>query len=531
MRTLVQKWTSQLDKHCNHDRVSAFPLLSSFIPSSPSMEPHSSDEIIKDVFNWLFDFSTPFLVMWIHDENVTQTILVAQVVAGILAKRGKLSASFFSGLEGIVNARHVIPTLAYQLTQSRPEVRTHVGQAVAQDNSIFNLEIETQLGKLLCDPLLAVSESGNMKPQGIPDVFLVHGLENYNGDYFQSPFLQEFVDVLHSIRTTNTPHRLLIIGRHTSFLQSCTSKPNMRQTILERPMTTSFWFGREEEIGFWNKEAQRREAGLKRREEGLRRKEQEFRVIGARLDTEEEDIKRRKCALQLDEEKLKTREDTLEDVLKRREDEVSRREDEVSRREDEEVTVANGVFGTLIRHIHGDKMICHHKELQSTPLIVPQLIYQTPMTTKIQEELDFGRVLGDTSAASAAIFEKMKELQEKHEKEMEELTKVVEEAENENDKQLRAEPEIDHRELIEKPASEIRSHAENNATDCLSKTMELEYEQANTPIDECSSEQSRERLQVDSDTMYQASCYPLSFQDHHTYSIGFGYYWDSNAAF
>jgi hypothetical protein len=504
------------------------------------MEPHSSDEIIKDVFNWLFDFSTPFLVMWIHDEDVTQTILVAQVVAGILAKLDKLSASFFSGLEGMVNPRHVIPTLAHQLTQSRPEVRTHVGQAVAQDNSIFNLEIETQLRKLLCDPLLAASVI--MKPQGIPDVFLIHGLENY--DRFQSPFLQDFVDVLHSIRTTNIPHRLLIIGRHTSFLQSCTSKPNMRQTILERPMTTTFWFGRAEEISSWNEEARRREQSLKRREEGLRLKAEGFRGIGAKLDTEEKEIEKRKCALQLDEEKLNTREDTLNEVLNRREDEVNRREDEVSRREDEtrkqgdEVDQeVNGVFGALIRHIHGDRMIHHHKEPQSTPLIVSQLIYQTPMTRKIQEELDFGRVLGDTSAASAAIFEKMKELQEKHEKEMEELRKTVEEAENENDRQLGVEPGIDRQKSMEKPgwaASEIQSHAENEATDCLSKTMELEYEQADTPfkpIEECSSEQNRERtVQVDSDIRYQASCYPLSLSDHHTYSIGFGYSWDSNAS-
>ncbi len=428
----MQKWTTRLEKHSSRNRVSTLQFLSSFTPSSPSTEPHSSDEIIKDVFNWLFDLSTPFLVMWIHDKTVTQTILVAQVIAGILAKLDKLSASFFSGLEGVVNDSYVIPTIAYQLAQSRSEVRAYVGQAVPHDSSIFNLEIETQLRKLLCDPLLAASESGIMKMEGIPNVFLIHGLENYNEDHFQSPFLQDFVDVLHLVRASNIPHRLLVIGRHSSSLQSCTSKPNMRQTILERPIMASFWFGKEEET-------QRREEDLKRQEEGLRQKEEELQKIGARLDTKkeklaeelkskDEDIERRRYALQLDEEKLKTQEDTLEEELSRREDEVSRREDEVSRREDEvsrredemsrredemskqgdemrqkdrearQRQVGDGDFKPLIHVDSGARTIRHEKELESAQLIRPQLIYQTPMSLNTQEELDVERALEDKLA-------------------------------------------------------------------------------------------------------------------------------------
>lgn len=232
----------------NRNRSPTSLLLSPSIPSSPSTEPHASDEIIKDVFNWLLDHSTPFLVMWIHDGNVTKTILVAQALAGILAKLDKLSASFFSGVDGIVNEKHVIPTLAHQLAVSRPEVQEHIGRAVAHDGSIFNLEIETQLKKLLCRPVLVASNSSLLKTQGIPNVFLIYGLENYSENNFQSPFLQDFVDVLHSFRAHKLPHRLLIIGRHTSFLQSCISKLYMRQIVLERPMTARFWFGKEAEV-------------------------------------------------------------------------------------------------------------------------------------------------------------------------------------------------------------------------------------------------------------------------------------------
>ncbi len=282
------------------------------------MEPHISDRIINDVFNWLFDYSTPFLVMWIHDKTVSQTILVAQVIAGILDKLHKLSASFFSGIDGVVNVRHVIPTLAYQLGLSRPEVQKHVGRAVANDGSIFNLEIETQLKKLLCDPILAASESEIIKTQGIPNVFVIHGLENYHEGHFQSPFLQDFVDTLLSLRAREIPRRLLIIGQPTSFLQSCISKPNIRQIVLQRPITASFWFGKEAEISSWHEEAQRREEDLGRREEGLRRKEEELRVLGGEMENEREELESELEKIKKQKEELKSQ----SNELRRKEEEL-----------------------------------------------------------------------------------------------------------------------------------------------------------------------------------------------------------------
>ena len=314
----MQKWTTHIGTLSNRTRLPTSPPLSSSVPSGPAMEPHISDRIINDVFNWLFDYSTPFLVMWIHDKTVSQTILVAQVIAGILDKLHKLSASFFSGIDGVVNVRHVIPTLAYQLGLSRPEVQKHVGRAVANDGSIFNLEIETQLKKLLCDPILAASESEIIKTQGIPNVFVIHGLENYHEGHFQSPFLQDFVDTLLSLRAREIPHRLLIIGQPTSFLQSCISKPNIRQIVLQRPITASFWFGKEAEISSWHEEAQRREEDLGRREEGLRRKEEELRVLGGEMENEREELESELEKIKKQKEELKSQ----SNELRRKEEEL-----------------------------------------------------------------------------------------------------------------------------------------------------------------------------------------------------------------
>ena len=111
-----------------------------------------------------------------------------------------------------------------------------------------------------------------------------------------------------------------------------------------------------------------------------------------------------------------------------------------------ETALARGAFKPLIDG--GAEMIRHDKGLESARLIISGLIKKTPVTLKIQTELSAGSTLGDTSAG-AVIIEEMKELQKKHEKEMEELKKELEEAVNTNDEQLRAELAEERRKLEE----------------------------------------------------------------------------------
>jgi hypothetical protein len=100
-----------------------------------------------------------------------------------------------------------------------------------------------------------------------------------------------------------------------------------------------------------------------------------------------------------------------------------------------ETQLADGAFKPLIDH--GARMLRHDQGLESARSIVSQLTKMTPVKLKIQEELDAGRALGDTSAG-AVILEEMRQMQAKHEKEMEELKKEMEEAEA-TDEELRAE--------------------------------------------------------------------------------------------
>lgn len=101
-----------------------------------------------------------------------------------------------------------------------------------------------------------------------------------------------------------------------------------------------------------------------------------------------------------------------------------------------EAELASRIFKPLVDA--GAKMLRHDKGLVSAQSILSTLIHQDPVTLKIQTELNSGRALGDTSAG-AVIIEEMKALRKKHEEEMEDLMKEMQEAAMDNDEDLRAE--------------------------------------------------------------------------------------------
>ena len=112
--------------------------------------------------------------------------------------------------------------------------------------------------------------------------------------------------------------------------------------------------------------------------------------------------------------------------------------------------LANRIFKPLIDG--GAEMLRHDQGLASAHSIMSTLIYQQPKTMKIQLELYAGSALGDTSAG-AVIIEEMKALQKKHEEDMEDLMKEMQEATIGNDEDLKAELVKDRQRLEQLMAS------------------------------------------------------------------------------
>ena len=90
----------------------------------------------------------------------------------------------------------------------------------------------------------------------------------------------------------------------------------------------------------------------------------------------------------------------------------------------------------------GAKMFRHIQGRQSACSIVSELIQQPPVTLKIQEELNAGRALGNTSAG-AVIMRAMEEMQKEHDMRMQTLKNDM----DRESKDVRDQLEAERREL------------------------------------------------------------------------------------
>ncbi|KAN0097942.1 hypothetical protein V8E55_002388, partial [Tylopilus felleus] len=91
----------------------------------------------------------------------------------------------------------------------------------------------------------------------------------------------------------------------------------------------------------------------------------------------------------------------------------------------------------------------HLNTMESARAIMSELIPLKPVTMQIQKELEAGMTLGNTSAGTVLTAE-MQEMQKKHNKELVELKRDIEEAAKANDLALRAELAEEHRALEQK---------------------------------------------------------------------------------
>lgn len=204
--------------------------------SIPRINTHDLEEVVKDVFIWLYAASSPVSIMWVYDEGDdgnSRTSLLAEFLAKFLDGRRDLTASYFYTQQ---NIHSIIPTLALQIAHSIVEVEAPIARTAGNDPWIFVLSLEEQLQRLIVDPLQAASEICEGK---LPRLFLIHALEDCEDDDFQELFLQAFGKALVSMQQSRIPQKLMLLGKHTPRLRECFSTVGLQEIVRLRPLPVS----------------------------------------------------------------------------------------------------------------------------------------------------------------------------------------------------------------------------------------------------------------------------------------------------
>ncbi|CAG1973278.1 unnamed protein product [Fusarium graminearum] len=130
---------------------------------NPTCLPDTREELLKEIDCWIDD-PTSKTIFWLNGMAGTGKSTISRTVAHSRAKRGDLGASFFfkRGEIDRGNPNKLMPTLAYQLALSMPEVAFFVKEELDANPAIVGKSVEEQFQKLIQEPLSEAAASAKI---------------------------------------------------------------------------------------------------------------------------------------------------------------------------------------------------------------------------------------------------------------------------------------------------------------------------------------------------------------------------------
>ncbi|KAF8171092.1 hypothetical protein BJ912DRAFT_129255 [Pholiota molesta] len=145
----------------------------------PRCYPRTRTAIRSEIMEWIkAPNALRKLILWMHGPAGSGKTAIAQSIAEECKKKGLLAASFFFGrtAAGRNDSSRFIATIAYQLSQSIPEICEQMISAVEHNPTIFSLTLATQMQVLLVEPLKS------LPPRSKPIFVITDGVDECGPD-------------------------------------------------------------------------------------------------------------------------------------------------------------------------------------------------------------------------------------------------------------------------------------------------------------------------------------------------------------
>ncbi|KDR70074.1 hypothetical protein GALMADRAFT_145104 [Galerina marginata CBS 339.88] len=142
----------------------------------PRCHPKTREAILQKLRDWLINPDNTALLVWLFGPAGAGKTAIARSLAYLLGQEGLLAASFF--FFGTANRRNnekfLITTIAYQLAFMVPEIQPYLAAAVEENPLVFQLSLESQLEKLIINPVSLFSSTN--PPRAIRAI-IIDGLD------------------------------------------------------------------------------------------------------------------------------------------------------------------------------------------------------------------------------------------------------------------------------------------------------------------------------------------------------------------
>ncbi|KAF8799377.1 hypothetical protein BYT27DRAFT_6862444 [Phlegmacium glaucopus] len=189
---------------------------------------------------WIETIDRDEFFLWLYGPAGAGKSAIAQTIAELCHKAGLLAASFFFSrtASGRNDATLLIPTLAYQLTISIPEIVDHISLAIERDPLIFDRSLEAQFEALILKPLSALPSKHNHSSKEskiYPRFIIIDGLDECNNDH--NSHCSILSTLSSSLQQSSLPLIFLVASRPEQDIRSMFNQESMdpmtRRLVLD----------------------------------------------------------------------------------------------------------------------------------------------------------------------------------------------------------------------------------------------------------------------------------------------------------
>jgi len=145
----------------------------------PKCHPGTRISFLNRLSNWVKDTSSPVYITWLYGPAGAGKSAIARSLSQILQAEGLLGGSFFfSYIDPRRNSeKPLVATLAQQLAFSVPETQPYIADSVIRDPAIFSRSLQTQLEKLIINPIIQLNSVPPRPSRLQPPLVIIDGLD------------------------------------------------------------------------------------------------------------------------------------------------------------------------------------------------------------------------------------------------------------------------------------------------------------------------------------------------------------------
>ncbi|CAA7264509.1 unnamed protein product [Cyclocybe aegerita] len=155
----------------------------------PRCHPRTRRAILEKIMLWVRgNIDTEAFIFWLNGYVGVGKSAIAQSIAEMCEEQGLLLASFFFSRSDPTrnNAKFLATTLAYQIGLTVPHARRHIEHAFEHDPVLHTRSLETQVLKLIVEPL----QQASVVQINIAPLIVVDGLDECAGTSMQYRILE-----------------------------------------------------------------------------------------------------------------------------------------------------------------------------------------------------------------------------------------------------------------------------------------------------------------------------------------------------